>query len=121
MFFLLAFLGFRVRPKLATIQWSMLTAKEFEDKFHSFQLQPRDWMPRNGVYYLAEHEDNPVAFVTSNCLSSSGRPIASFCGMNRELLEENDVLHCLWSDFEIRFEMLPVFSNNTVFLCGDSL
>ena len=99
----------------------MLTAKEFQNKFKSFQLEPRDWMPQNGVYYLAEHENSPVAFVTSDCLLSNGRPVANICGMNRKLLEENDALHCLWLDFETRFDMLPVFSNNTVFLCGDVL
>lgn len=117
MFFLVALLGFRARPKLATVQWSVLTAKQFQGKFKSFQLEPRDWMPQSGVYYLAEHKNSPVAFVTSD--SGSGRPVASMCGMNRKLLEEYNVLHCLWSDFELQFDMLPVFSNDTVFLCGD--
>lgn len=108
--------GFRVRPTQTTIQWSSLSPIELANKFDYFELEQPEWLPKTGHFYLAEYRDAPLAFVTCKEMFR-GRPIVSVCSMNRNLLEEFGVLRRLWPDFETEFQMLPIFQNDTQFLC----
>lgn len=108
--------GFRVRPTKTTVQWSRLSPTDLANKFEFYELEQPDWVPTNGLFYLAEYHDTPLAFVTCQG-SSHGRPIVTVCSMNRKMLEDLGIVRRLWPDFEMQFQMLPIFRNTTQFVC----
>lgn len=104
-------------PSLTKVSWTKLSGPAMKTRLNLFSVPSPEWLCLSDTYYIAECRAMPVAFVS--CTEFKGkRPVVTVCSILREDLQSMGVLHKLWPDFEDEFGVLPVFHNDTTFICA---